>query len=158
MHPISGEIATTYNEIDVPFAELPSREKLEETAVTGDNYEKGRAVVLLKQWDARGALSPTYPYPVQAWQVGDGPAWVILGGEVVVDYSIRFKTELGVDDVWVAGYANDVMAYIPSLRVLREGRYEGGGAMVYYGQPSPWGEDVEELIVREVHRQVESLR
>jgi hypothetical protein len=158
MHPISGEIATTYNEIDVPFAELPSREKLEETAVTGDNYEKGRAVVLLKQWDARGALSPTYPYPVQAWQLGDGPAWVILGGEVVVDYSIRFKTELGVDDVWVAGYANDVMAYIPSLRVLREGRYEGGGAMVYYGQPSPWGEDVEELIVREVHRQVESLR
>jgi hypothetical protein len=83
---------------------------------------------------------------------------VTLGGEVVVDYSIRLKTELGVDNVWVAGYANDVMAYIPSLRVLREGRYEGGDSMVYYGQPSPWAEDVEELIVREVHRQVESLR
>ncbi len=158
MRPLSGEIATTYNEIDLRFAELPSRAKLEETAVTGDNYEKGRAARLLKQWDARGGLSPTYPYPVQAWRLGDGPAWLILGGEVVVDYSIRLKTELGVDDVWVAGYANDVMAYIPSLRVLREGRYEGGGSMVYYGQPSPWAEDVEELIVREVHRQVESLR
>jgi hypothetical protein len=158
MRPISGEIATTYNEIDVRFAELPSRAKLEETAATGDKYEKGRAAVLLKQWNARGALGPTYPYPVQAWRLGDGPTWVTLGGEVVVDYSIRLKTELGVDDTWVAGYANDVMAYIPSLRVLREGRYEGGDSMVYYGQPSPWAEDVEELIVREVHRQVESLR
>ena len=31
--------------------------------------------------------------------------------------------------MWVAGYSNDVMAYIPSLRVLREGGYEGGDAM-----------------------------
>ena len=158
MRPITGEIAASYHEINLTFAELPTREKLEETAASGDKYEKGRAAVLLRQWDANGRLSPTYPYPVQTWRLGDGPTWVTLGGEVVVDYSIRLKTELGLDTVWVAGYANDVMAYIPSLRVLREGRYEGGGSMVYYGQPSPWAEDVEELIVREVHRQVESLR
>jgi neutral ceramidase len=45
------------------------------------------------------------------------------------------------------------MAYIPSLRVLKEGGYEGGGAMVYYGLPSVWGPRVEELIVEEVRRQ-----
>jgi hypothetical protein len=44
------------------------------------------------------------------------------------------------------------MAYIPSLRVLKEGGYEGGGAIVYYGLPSPWGPPVEEQIVAEVHR------
>ena len=44
------------------------------------------------------------------------------------------------------------MAYIPSRRVLKEGGYEGGGAMVYYGLPSPWSAEVEELIVKEVHR------
>ena len=38
-----------------------------------------------------------------------------MGGEVVVDYSLGFKKQFG-DDVWVAGYCNDVMAYIPSLR------------------------------------------
>src|SRR5437667_9872642 len=27
--------------------------------------------------------------------------------------------------LWVTGYANDVMAYIPSERVLKEGGYEG---------------------------------
>jgi hypothetical protein len=85
--------------------------------------------------------------------LGDGPRWVILGGEVVVDFSIRLKSELDPERTWVAGYANDVMAYIPSLRVLREGGYEGAGAMLYYGLPSAWNEEVEKSIVQEVHRQ-----
>jgi hypothetical protein len=45
------------------------------------------------------------------------------------------------------------MAYIPSRRVLGEGGYEGGGAMVYYGLPSPWSDEVEKVIVDEVKRQ-----
>ena len=45
------------------------------------------------------------------------------------------------------------MAYIPSLRVLKEGGYEGGGAMVYYGQPAIWSDEVEEAIVAELARQ-----
>jgi len=48
------------------------------------------------------------------------------------------------------GYANDVMAYIPSRRVLTEGGYEGAGAMVYYGLPTIWAPEVEELIVEAV--------
>jgi hypothetical protein len=56
------------------------------------------------------------------------------------------------------GYANDVMAYIPSLRVLKEGGYEGATAMIYYGLPSPWGPKVEDLIVTEVERQVKAVR
>jgi hypothetical protein len=45
------------------------------------------------------------------------------------------------------------MAYIPSRRVLTEGGYEGGGAMVYYGQPAAWSEQVENQIMEEVNRQ-----
>src|SRR5450759_3419782 len=101
-----------------------------------DRYIAGRAKLLLKQIEEQGSLRQTYPYPVQAWQLGTDLTWVALGGEVVVDYSLRLKRELG--PVWVAGYANDVMAYIPSLRVLKEGGYEGGGAMVYYGLPTVW--------------------
>ena len=40
----------------------------------------------------------------------------------------------------------------PPLRVLREGGYEGGDAMIYYGRPGPFTEQVEELIVGEVRR------
>ena len=88
--------------------------------------------------------------------MGDKLTLVTLGGEVVVDYALRLKQELGPGPIWVAGYANDVMAYIPSRRVLLEGGYEGGGAMVYYGLPSPWTPSVEEDIVRAVHGLAES--
>jgi len=73
---------------------------------------------------------------------------------MVVDYSLRLKQELSANRTWVAGYSNDVLAYIPSRRVLLEGGYEGSAAMLYYGHPSPWAEGVEQKIVREVHRQV----
>ena len=56
------------------------------------------------------------------------------------------------------GYANDVMAYIPSARVLKEGGYEGATSMIYYGLPSVWGEKVEDLIVAEVGKQVKQVR
>ncbi|MGH9660512.1 MAG: neutral/alkaline non-lysosomal ceramidase N-terminal domain-containing protein, partial [Bryobacteraceae bacterium] len=54
------------------------------------------------------------------------------------------------NDTWVAGYSNDVFAYIPSVRVLKEGGYEGGGAMTGYGLPGPFAEGVEEAIAAQV--------
>jgi hypothetical protein len=75
-----------------------------------------------------------------------------LGGEVVVDYSLRLKTELGAKKTWVSSYSNDVMAYIPSRRVLGEGGYEGGLARYPYGLPAAWDASVEEKIVKEVHK------
>jgi hypothetical protein len=60
--------------------------------------------------------------------------------------------------MWVAGYSNDVFAYVPSLRVLREGGYEGADAMIFYGRPGPFTEAVEELVVGEVRRLVRGAR
>ena len=111
-----------------------------------------RAKQYLKQLDAGGQIPTTYPYPVQVWRLGDDLDWILLGGEVVVDYALRIKRNLGPSRTWVSAYCNDVMAYIPSRRVLTEGGYEGGGAMLYYGLPSPWDAKVEETIVHEVHR------
>jgi hypothetical protein len=78
--------------------------------------------------------------------------WIALGGEVVVDYSLKFKGEFG-GDAWVTGYANDVMAYIPSHRVLLEGGYEGQSSMMVYGQPAErWADDVEDRITAAARR------
>jgi neutral ceramidase len=112
-----------------------------------------RAKMLLEDVASGRPLSPTYPYPVQLWLLGKDVQWCFLGGEVVVDFAIRLKAELAGRKTWVAGYSNDVMAYIPSRRVLVEGGYEGGGAMVYYGMPTVWSDQVETSIVEEVHRQ-----
>jgi len=157
LKPIEGPLRTSYSEIDLPFAALPTHEQLEKDAQSKDRYVASRARLLLTTWDRDGKLSPTYPYPVQLWRLGSGPALMLLGGEAVVDYSLSLKKELG-PATWVAAYSNDVMAYIPSRRVLDEGGYEGGGAMVYYGLPSPWGPQVEEKIVSEVHRQTSDNR
>jgi hypothetical protein len=152
MRPVGGELRTSYREIALPFDQLPTRDDLSRQAESSNRYEAQRARLLLARVNAGQPLSPTYPYPVQCWRLGD-LRWLSLGGEVVVDYSLRLKAELGRENTWVTGYANDVMAYIPSRRVLHEGGYEGGGAMTIYGLPTLWAPEVEELIVQEAHAQ-----
>lgn len=112
-----------------------------------------------------GNLPEKYPYPVQVVRFGGELTLVALGGETVVDYSLRLKRELSGPAgavgaaVWVSGYSNDVMAYIPSERVLREGGYEGGGAMRFSTtHPGPWAAGVEERIVAKVRELERGLR
>jgi hypothetical protein len=151
LRPVSGPLTSSDDEIDLDFAKIPAREQLETEAQSKDMPLANRAKMLLKKIETQGSLAPTYPYPVEVWRLGE-LTWVFLGGEVVVDYSLRIKRNLGSSHTWVSGYCNDVMAYLPSLRVLKEGGYEGGGAMVYYGLPSPWSETVEEKIIDAVRR------
>lgn len=153
---VSGGLTTTYGEIPLAFGELPTREGLVADSGSTNMYLAARAQSLLAQLDAGEPLPTTYPYPVTQWRLGDGVQWWFLGGEVVVDYALRIKAEFAPTDgrtTWVAAYSQDVMAYIPSRRVLLEGGYEGASAMVYYGRPTVWSEQVEEQILAEVHRQ-----
>jgi hypothetical protein len=86
--------------------------------------------------------------------LGDQLAVVFLPGEVVVDYALRLKRELDRTRLWVNAYANDVPCYIPSERILKEGGYEGGDAMIFYDRPTRLAPGVEALVVDEVHAQV----
>lgn len=151
--PISGTLTTTYREISAPLGTLPTKEELQTAADGKDKFQAARAKMLLAEIAAGNPLRSDYPYPVAVWKIGPDVQWVILGGEVVVDFALRLKSDLAGKKTWVAGYANDVMAYIPSRRVLTEGGYEGGGSMVYYGLPTIWAPEIEEVIVREVVRQ-----
>ena len=84
-----------------------------------------------------------------------------------MDYALRFKGEFG-RGTWVAGYANDVMAYIPSARVLAEDKpprapgrsgYEGNTSMYVYGMPAHrWADDVEQTIATSVRTLVGDVR
>lgn len=91
-------------------------------------------------------------YPVQVLQLAPGLRLVALAGEPVADYSLRIKERLGFLNTWPMGYCNDLTAYIPSRRVLEEGGYEGTGAMIEFGFPSPFCSDVEDLVLNEVER------
>ncbi len=155
MRPIATSLDSAYEEIPLAFAKPPTRDQVEADAKSRDFYIASRARSLLKTFEAKENLDASYPYPIQVWRLGD-LTWVFLGGEGVVDYALRIKRNLGSSQTWVSGYCNDVMAYIPSLRVLKEGGYEGAGAMVYYGLPSAWSEAVEESIIRTVDRLVDA--
>ncbi len=65
---------------------------------------------------------------------------------MVVDYVLRAKKEFTKGKLVVAGYSNDVMCYIPSSRILREGGYEGETSMIYYGMPGKFADDVEDRV------------
>lgn len=86
-----------------------------------------------------------FPYPVQILQFGNDLSLIALGNEVVVDYSLRLKKELGEKGpaIWVAGYSNSYSGYVPSKRVLLEGGYEA--------KSRPWKPELEERIVDKVH-------
>jgi len=151
LKPVAPTLRTAYEEIDLPFDKLPTRAELE--GMTEEKPPVGRwSKYLLSKWDEDGGLPSKYPYPLQAWRLGNDLTWILMGGEVVVDYSLRLKSELGPKKTWISSYSNDVMAYIPSRRVLGEGGYEGGLARYPYGLPAPWDGTVEQRIVGAAHK------
>jgi len=149
--PVRGPLRTALKDLTLDFAEPPSRALLERQAKSNNRYERLHAECLLEELEQNGAITSTYPYLVQVIQFGDDLTMVALAGEVVVDYSLRFKRELAGPAIWVAGYSNDVFGYIPSVRILKEGGYEAGGAMLYTPLPGPFAPSVEQRIVKTVH-------
>jgi len=156
---LSGTLRTAFRDVTLDFAPPPSREKLQEQAASRDAGDQRKAKLLLEELDKTGRINTQYPYPVQAVQFGNDLTLVALGGEVVVDFSLRLKRELaGPSAVWVAGYSNDVFGYVPSLRVLHEGGYEAGTAFRYSPLPGPFAPTVEERIMNAAHELVRQVR
>jgi hypothetical protein len=156
MTAVRGAGAARYAEIALPFDKLPGKEKWAADLLSKQYAVRRRAERYGKLLREGGKIDDHYRhYPVQVWRLGEQVTWVALGGEVVVDYGLRLKKELrGGPAVWVTGYANDVMAYVASKRVLAEGGYEADSSMIYYGQPTKWAPQVEEKIVGKVHELV----
>ena len=156
---IDGSLAVSFATLELPLAKPPTRAEFERRAKESDQAGTPgyHARVQLARLDRGEALRTHVPYPVQTWRFADDLSVVYLGGEVVVDYSTRLKTELGRERLWINAYSNDVACYIPSDRVLAEGGYEGGGAMIFHDWPAPFAPGIEQLIVDEVHRQVRTV-
>jgi hypothetical protein len=150
MKPVAGPLRTALEQVDLPLVELWTRESLRQRTESGAGAYRTAARNVLTVLERDGKLPDRYPYPVQVWQFGDSLKFIALGGEVVVDYALRLKAQHGFDNTWVAGYSNDVPAYIPSRRVLEEGGYEGRDAMILFGRSGRFDSTVEEIIVNKV--------
>ena len=140
-----------YDRLDLALDIARSRMEWDERAKRTDAVGHHARVNLAKL--ERGETLPAkINYPIQTWVFGDQLAIVFLPGETVVDYSLRTKREF--DRVWVNGYSNDGRCYIPSERILKEGGYEGGDAMIYYDFPQKFAPGLEQKIMDVVTKQI----
>jgi hypothetical protein len=145
--PLGGPLRATLADVTLDFAPVPPKAELENTAATGKEPDASHAKRLLKELQETGRIRSTYPCPVQVVRFGRDLTLVAIGGETVVDYSLRLKRELTGPTVWVAGYSNDVFTYLPSARVLKEGGYEAGQASLWGALPGPFTDTVEQRVV-----------
>ncbi len=154
--PLKSQLSSSLEMVPLAFAPLPSRDKIEDQAKSSNGYESRHAQRVLELLELNDGKVPEYDYPVQVIRLGDKLTLVALGDETVVDYSLRIKRELAErgDHLWVAGYSNQITCYVPSQRVLHEGGYEGGGAMIYSSLPGPFADDVEDRIFASIQRQM----
>jgi len=148
--PVRPPIRSALEVIPLDFASH-TRAAFEEESTNPDKFRQRRARLMLAAYDEGRPVRDT-PYPVQAVRLGRDLTLLALGGEPVVDYALRVKRELAGENLIVAGYCHDVMGYIPSRRVQREGGYEAVENMIYYGQPGPFAESVEEAVFAAVRR------
>jgi len=156
-------LKTAMEMVTLNLGEVPTEAELKRLAGDQTPYVRRWATNLLADLKSGKPLERTWPYPVQAWQFGGRQLLITLGGEPVADYALKFKREFG-PQTWVAGYGNDVMCYIPSLRVLNEDKpplasplwgYEGCQALKVLGLPAlRWADDVEDLVTAGVRRVV----
>lgn len=154
MRKLPSVLSTAYTEIDLPLQAQPTREELSKIATTSKvPYQKRWAERLISKLDNGEQLIKSYPYPIQVWSLGGQPL-VSLGGELTIEYSIKIKQLFG-QDIFVLGYCNDVMTYVPSCTILKEGGYEGDAARMVYGLPAKWDLSIETKILDEVVIQAE---
>ncbi|MEX0884441.1 MAG: hypothetical protein WDZ72_13305, partial [Cyclobacteriaceae bacterium] len=147
MKQLEASIQTAYAEVDLDLAEAPSMEALSKFIATSSGYQK-RWATRMREERSKGLEMPkSYPFPVQVWKLGDQPI-MTLGGETVIEYAVQLKKIFG-QHIFVMGYTNDVMGYIPSTTILREGGYEGASSQMVYGMPSTWGSNIEIVILHE---------
>ena len=154
MEPISPQLTPAFSFVDLEYEEMISMEKLTPIANGNRPLQARWANRMIGKIKAGETFSKTYPFPVQAWKMGNELLFIGMGGEAVVDYSLRFKKEFS-PTTWVCGYANYMAAYIPSRRVWEEGGYEGGPHLDEYGHPAwKWKGDIEDRIAGAVQKVV----
>jgi len=154
---LEPELHTAFRFVRLDFDRRPTREELERDAGS-DNSVRARWARRMLRLMAEGHRFPEHcEYGVQAWRLGRDQLWIALGGEAVVDYSLRFKRDYG-PTTWVAGYAHDMVGYVPSRRVWKEGGYEAEFIYEYGWLAYRWTEDTEDRIAGTVQALVREVR
>lgn len=138
-------LRTAFTNVTLDFAPPPPPEAWRARLEDQNPYVRRHARLMLDAIARDGRVQAFERAPLHVMRIGE-VTFVAIGGEVVVDYALMIKRAHG-ESTWVAGYADSVFGYLPSRRVLQEGGYEGGEAMLYYGRPGPFATTVESSVM-----------
>jgi len=145
---IAGPLRTAFTTVSLDYAPAPDAEGWRRKLTDPNVYVQRHAQMMLDVIARDGRTVAAEPAPLHVLRLGP-LSLAALSGEVVVDYALAIKRKHG-SGTWVAGYTDSVFGYVPSLRVLREGGYEGGDAMLYFGRPGPFADTVESTVLNGV--------
>jgi neutral ceramidase len=154
LNPVRPPIRTDYKVVDLDFVPF-DLQSFEKDILSKNQDVQRRANLMLEAYNKGWDISH-YPYPVQVVRFNNDLTILALSGEVVVDYSLRAKKEFSKENLFVAGYSNEVSCYIPSRRILKEGGYEADRSMIGYGFPGPFSDNVEDKIFGAIHQVMKS--
>lgn len=158
MVPLGGPMSVAMGETKLPLQEGLPLDEVKQRLPKLSGMPKREFEHFLRQYETLGSPPDHVNYPIQVWRFGSELTFIALTGETVVDYSLKFKGTYGWNTTWVCGYNNDLLSYVPSLRVLKEGGYEGVTGMFEYGHRAPYAEGVEALITATVNELVNKAR
>lgn len=154
---IHGPLKVAREMVTLDLEPLQSVTELDAVAAGPDSYPQRKAAYLVKQLQEHGSIELKQTCPLLAAKFGQELLFVAISGETVVDYSRFAKADFAGPAVWVAGYNDDVFAYLPSQRVLLEGGYEGRSGIVHQLTPTPFLPNVENHVRGGVKRLVEQV-
>lgn len=158
MKPLSGPLRVAMGSTELPLQPGLTLEELKQRLPALTGMPRREFEHFIRQYETLGSPPDRVRYPIQVWSFGPELTYIALTGETVVDYSLNFKAAHGWNTTWVSGYNNDLLSYVPSLRVLKEGGYEGTSGMYEYGHRAPYTESIEERITTLVEKLVKQTR
>jgi hypothetical protein len=157
--PVRGPLRLAYTVTQLDLEPIPAAARLRVDANNPDPLVRRKARYLLAELETKKEIDPHQRCPLHAVKFGDDLLLLAVSGETVVDYSLRCKKDFAdkAAKVWVAGYCDDVFAYLPSKRVLQEGGYEGRDGIVHQLTPSPFLPTVEDRVMGAITKLVEEV-
>ena len=121
---------------------------------SNENYRQKWAEFMDKRAAARQPQPTRHPFEAQTIRFGRALVMVTLSGEICVEYALRLKRELGARYGYVlpVGYANEIVGYIPTRRMIPEGGYEVVVSNTYLLKSGPFVATTEETVIRAARR------
>jgi hypothetical protein len=147
---LTGPLKVAFTTVSLDYAPAPDADAWRRKLSDANPHVRSHAQMMLDVIAREGHTVTSEPAPLHVLRLGSLPI-VALSGEVVVDYAFAIKRKYG-GGTWVAAYTDSVFGYVPSARVLREGGYEGGDAMLYFGRPGPFADSVESRVLGGIDR------